>query len=506
MATSPNPSLPWEIIFQIISEAARTHPISFLFQTRLVNSTFATEIFNNILTHNRLDVDWLSAFNSNYRQRRKKPRCSFPERLKRKFLYQRIKLSTQPRRPCDLTRIMHEYLESEQMVQRAQYRNIDTETQIQEFVDVLVGAANGPLVTVYLDTDLDSPRSKDWHTLQAHRARQEVWFMLIFSAIMRDDPGDVKLLMEDAFQGLMDWSRLFLTCPFRVIAEEGSPAVLNILFQYGDWPDVWSVSWRTSRIERTLKFAIEAGNFPVVDLWLDECPTPRGSRTFPPVAYAVAFVELARAGEVKRLRYLNEQWAHYTAPALDPTIRLKAFIEAIKASQVDTAEFLADQRTFDINSTAPGYTHGPLFPALHDCKPAVRLAMVQMLLSAGADPNRTYPGVRGTPLQAALKQQDPEQEYALADLLLENGADPNARVGKAVNKMRAPLLYAARRGQIGLVHWLFEHGADPRIAWGQLTLIDEARRGNVLEKVKVLLKEFGWDERMEKWLEDFQDR
>ncbi|KAL4907647.1 hypothetical protein BDW74DRAFT_111478 [Aspergillus multicolor] len=176
----------------------------------------------------------------------------------------------------------------------------------------------------------------------------------------------------------------------------------------------------------------------------------------------------------------------------------EAFVEAIKHSQATVAEWLCDAAKFDVDQEMVKYPKRALFTALQDCSTSHRYRTIEMILLKRADPNRTYAAVTGTPLQAALQMKEPDRQH-IVDLLLSSGADPNARTRKDVRRMRAPLLYAARRGEVDLLRNLFKHRADPRVICRCLTIVDEAKRGKIREEVAEMLVEFGWEERFRDW-------
>lgn len=108
----------------------------------------------------------------------------------------------------------------------------------------------------------------------------------------------------------------------------------------------------------------------------------------------------------------------------------------------------------------------PLHIAIGCCRqPALRHALVRLLLSYGASPQRTDADGRG-PLFLALLHQD----IALLEMLLEHGADPNTEVGFADKSLlwwaRSEYLYETYGRELPEQPALETLGdADALIAW-----------------------------------------
>ncbi|GAX73851.1 hypothetical protein CEUSTIGMA_g1301.t1 [Chlamydomonas eustigma] len=117
--------------------------------------------------------------------------------------------------------------------------------------------------------------------------------------------------------------------------------------------------------------------------------------------------------------------------------------------------------------------------ALHLAVENGDVAVVTMLLEAGADPNILDFDKRSA-LHLALEQLD----VPLVELLLAHKADPNQTSQDFVS----PLHFAAQRGPARLLQALLDRGGDPRVVnedgWAPLHLA--ARSGNA-EKARLLL-------------------
>ncbi len=100
----------------------------------------------------------------------------------------------------------------------------------------------------------------------------------------------------------------------------------------------------------------------------------------------------------------------------------------------------------------PYYT--PLLTAC-EARHTHKAELVQLLLSAGADPNLTLPASQWSPLMSAAATGSP----ALVQLLLQAGADPHRRNDDDAT----PLLLAARVQSVESIRALLKAGADPRI-------------------------------------------
>ncbi|KAL3485582.1 ankyrin repeat-containing domain protein [Aspergillus germanicus] len=315
-------------------------------------------------------------------------------------------------------------------------------------------------------------------------------------AISRNDPVALQNLLEDGEDAgkihiIWIWSHLFDGSPLCLAAQKGTREIMETLLLHG--------TWTGSGCERgAIKKAIRAGNRAVLDVWLDDSRLSRGSETVPSTTFFTAFLEFVRVGDFEMVEYLSPRYKRYGSDFAE--LHFMAFIEAIKASNVVIVEWLHDHGEFDINETV-GHHETALFAALRHCEPAVKVAMVKMLLARGAKPNGQHPRIQGTPLQVAIRQDATE----LIDLLLDHGADPIARTSRGIRRhrtrLRYPLLYAARKGNLWLVRRLLECGANPLVVFWRRTLTDEAKAGRVAVEVREMLVEFGWAERYDKWVQ-----
>ncbi|KAL4919089.1 ankyrin repeat-containing domain protein [Aspergillus aurantiobrunneus] len=482
MASASPPRLPPEILFLILKHAIDDYSIPELFQTRLVNTTFAEEILAYLFQTDRLEEERFNAHRANYW-------TPFPKRLKRLYLHKKI--DRYHERPCALSHLVHEYLDGNTGVAMLEK---DRDIQIQKIVDSMILA--GPGILAYLNSDLhDKLRaSSPFYSQSSTYQAKQLQVALMIGAIRRGDVVDVQILLENNGALHIIWSNFFGTSPLLLVAQIGTGSIMETLLLYGDWTSAWTPDWLSPGAFKALKIAIRNGNRHLIDAWLDDSRIHQKSETFPWAAFRVAFIQLVRVGDIEMVEYLNERCGRY---GNDPeSMRFEAFMEAIKNSYVDIADLLCDHGNFDINQESVEYLKGPLFTALYDCDPAVRDEMVKMLLERGADPNRTYSTVSGTALQAALQQR----RRRIVGLLLDHGADPNARMESNMRRKRPPLLHAARKADVAIVRQLFIHGADPRVVCRRLTIIDEARRGNILNNVLEMLVEFGWEVIFNEWL------
>jgi ankyrin repeat protein len=127
-----------------------------------------------------------------------------------------------------------------------------------------------------------------------------------------------------------------------------------------------------------------------------------------------------------------------------------ALINAILSSQTDRAASLVRQGTPVNLPSKHGST--PLYTAAVQGE----LAIVRLLLEAGADPNQESSGEsEGIPLCAAASWGRTE----VVRLLLEHGADPNLAERPKDGAMTA-LRWARRKGHSETAQVLLEAGAD----------------------------------------------
>lgn len=109
------------------------------------------------------------------------------------------------------------------------------------------------------------------------------------------------------------------------------------------------------------------------------------------------------------------------------------------------------------NSAAAGAVSPDGFPVVALAAFLGRLAAVELLLAAGADPNVSAANeMRVTALHAAAAQRDPVVSFALVRLLLGHGA----RVNVAQRGGWTPLHATAAHGPDEQVRLLLAHGAD----------------------------------------------
>jgi hypothetical protein len=500
MATPPR--LPWEILLHIIKIGVEEHywTIPELFQARLVNSTsthysirystyikyaltaaatFADEILTLSLRVDRLDSERLS--HTQWQ--------TMPERLKRLFLH--VKIDQHDSQPCALSQLVHHYLSARPAP--------DRKIQIQQLVDALIPVNHG--ILAYLGPGLYAKLMRTSPFYRQNRNLQIVQLQVALArdAISRNDPVALQNLLEDGEDaGRIHtlWSHLFDGSPICLVAQKGTREIMETLLLHGIWTG--------GGCERgAMKKAIRTGNRAVLDVWLDDSRLSRRSETVPSRTFFTAFLEFVRVGDFEMVEYLSPRYKRYGSGFAE--MHSTAFIEAIKASNVVIAKWLHDHGEFDINETVERHETA-LFAALLHCGLAVKIPMVKMLLARGANPNGQHPRIQGTPLQVAIRQDATE----LIDLLLDHGADPNARTSRSIRRhrtrLRYPLLYAARKGNLWLARRLFECGANPLVVFWRRTLTDEAKAGRVSAEVSEMLVEFGWAERYDKWVQERRTR
>ncbi|KAL4882371.1 ankyrin repeat-containing domain protein [Aspergillus karnatakaensis] len=486
------PMLPPEIILLVLKQAVEVYTIPELFQARLVNTTFADELFALLIRTDRLENERFTVT-----KRYRNYWTPFPERLKRQYL--KVKIDRYHERPCSLSELVHLLLdkESRSRISPGVPRK-NREIRIQHIIDALVHSRN--TIISLLDPDLhEKLNGSSSFYAQNTLQKQQITLLRLFSAIWRDDPNELKNVLQGECGSLfITPSFLFGTTPLHLIAFRGTKEIMEAMLLYADWNSLRTIGWQDSVPGTALKLAIRSQNRAVLDVWLQRIH--QGSKSLSASTFARAFIEFVRVGDIRMVQYLNKKRTRYTEPPVSEFLHFHALMEAVMHGHVDIAAWLhIDSGTdVDLNQVATWDRKGPLFAALQDCPPNTRLEMIKMLLGGGVDPNHTSTVVRGTPLQAALQQRQDRDK--IVQLFLEHGADPNARVARNVNKMRSPLLYAARQGDVELLRRLFELGADPRVVCRRLTIVDEAKRGNILKDVKEMLVEFGWKERFSVWL------
>ncbi|KAL2836761.1 ankyrin repeat-containing domain protein [Aspergillus pseudoustus] len=478
------PKLPSEILLLIIKHGVEWYwAIPEIFKARLVSTIFADEILTLLLQTDRIGKEFFYE-PKRYSDRHLYRWTTLPERLK--HLYLRAKIDQNGSRPCSLSKLVHDYLDS----RPSPDRNI----QVQQIVDALVPV--GHQIGSYLDPDLYKHLMAISPFYRANWATQIVQLQIALArdAITRNDSVTLQNVLEDGEDAggvHLLWSHLFGTSPLCIAARIGTREIMETLLQYG--------TWHGGGPERAaMKIAIHCGNRAVLDAWLDPERLSRRSDSCPWQTFRTAFIEFARVGDMEMVEYLSGRCGWYWT---DPSgTHFDVFMEAIRSGQLAVAEWILKLGWFEIEYATARFTNPKtaLFVALHDCEPGVRVPMVRMLLSHGADPNELCPSVKGTPLQAAIRLNDPQ----LVHLLLDHGADASARTPGSIQRLRtrlrAPLLYAARRGDVQLVRKLFKHGANPLVVFRGRTLMDEAKAGRV-EEVREMLFEFGWAEKFDEW-------
>jgi hypothetical protein len=412
-----------------------------------------------------------------------------PERLKRLFLH--VKIDQHDLQPCALSQLVHHYLSA----RPAPDRNI----QVQRLIDALVPVNYG--ILAYLGPGLHAKLMRTSPFYRQNRNLQVVQLQIALArdAISRNDPVALQNLLEDgedAGEIHILWSHLFSGSPLCLAAQRGTAEIMETLLLHG--------TWTGSGCERgAIKKAIRAKNRAVLDVWLDDSRLSRRSETVPSTTFCTALLEFVRAGDLEMVEYLSPRFKRY-GPYFEE-LHFKALIEAIKLGSVVIAQWLHEHGEFDIDETA-WYHETALFAALRDCEINVKVPMVKMLLTRGANPDGQHPSIPGTPLQIAIQRN----ETKLIDLLLDHGANPNTRTSRGIRRhrtrLRHPLLYAARKGNIWLVRRLFECGANPLVLSWRKSLTDEAKAGRVSREVREMLVEFEWAGRYDEWVQERRAR
>ena len=166
-------------------------------------------------------------------------------------------------------------------------------------------------------------------------------------------------------------------------------------------------------------------------------------------------------------KYLLERGADinsYTRAIPTAKGGMTALLYAAREGYQEMAELLLD-RGADIKASSANRTSPLLIAILNG---HVTLAM--KLLDRGADPNAADAYGRG-PLFAAV-EMDAGDRTALIHALVDRGADVNARTAYRFmqgddsgvdSEGQTPFLRAALLGDVELMRYLLDHGADPKI-------------------------------------------
>ena len=132
-----------------------------------------------------------------------------------------------------------------------------------------------------------------------------------------------------------------------------------------------------------------------------------------------------------------------------------AFFDAMRAGDLKTVREMAirNPKILEWKSNYPS--------VLHRAAEESTVEIVEYLLSLGFDVNSNPEGERGfevTPLCYAAARMSRDKREAMVRFLVERGANANAGAGKN----STPLHGAALHESPELIHYLMDHGADPR--------------------------------------------
>jgi hypothetical protein len=174
--------------------------------------------------------------------------CSlFPAWLKRQYL--RRKIDRNRERPCALSLLTSRLLNGVALA----HPGIDSDILIHHLIDALVFSGRGMIS--YLNPYLHGRLSElsVYYRVGSSQWRQ-TRIVMIFSAIWRDDPGELKILLQVEGGSLFTyWSNFYGSASHSV---PGSGAVMKTLLLYGDWESAWMHSWLHATPSAALKFPI----------------------------------------------------------------------------------------------------------------------------------------------------------------------------------------------------------------------------------------------------------
>jgi len=176
-------------------------------------------------------------------------------------------------------------------------------------------------------------------------------------------------------------------------------------------------------------------------------------------------VEAAHAGDTITIRKLLAQGVDPNIPNAKGLMPLRALVlgdrdPTLHAQYVRAATLLLD-RGANVNDAKP---KGSTIIRSALWSPQQSVAMIELLLEHEADPNFVEPMTGTAPLHTELLWLDTHTEnntthpnaIAVLSMLLNAGADPNAND----NDGQTPLDYAIKLGNIKVLELLLAHGAD----------------------------------------------
>ncbi|KAI9927603.1 hypothetical protein AWENTII_006435 [Aspergillus wentii] len=384
--------LPWELVQQILECAVEILPLSDLFQTRLICTTFSDEIFTLLLSTPRLDDEAWSCTRLG-RDEAVRRWTTFPDRLKRQYLYHKIQQHTYS--PCVYSEFVHEALDSQGQL---------SPNKREEFISQMIDAtwwSHYQFNLVFCTDKRD--QWKKWyetHLYTYYMARRlppiaaDVRVALLCSAIRRNDTVTAQKLLNEKV-GMDEFCYRFGAMPIDFAAKWGGREIIAMLIKKGKPIEYDMGDWH-SKCAFTL--AARNRNFDALESYIEHCKPP-GTYCSVSTAMIKAAKTMARIGDIEMLDFLGERYNRDTS-----ILRYEALIAAIKSGQLSTIQHIFNLGEFDLDMRTESSFKGLLFSAIYDSEPDPRFAVVKLLLENGVDPNQSFPGVGVTALQRTLRE------------------------------------------------------------------------------------------------------
>lgn len=375
---------------------------------------FADEIMNFLIKSPRLEHD-IFRFGKISEHDLRNMWAQFPDRFKRQYINKKI--GDHPKRPCMMSRHIHEVAEISDQNLCEGKEGVSMET----LIDAWLCGKHRPLRYMIDETTFEE--CFFWYDAQQRDRLREPWvtweppeqtlrIVIVVNAILRGDSEALQRFIDDGAD-LQEESTRFGLIPLQVASSRGNADITKVLVENNCSMEFRFFFYTTFHATDVLCDAVRNDNIEALEVWIDHIKSTCNSivRRIRPVIQSAA-----RAGKVDSARLLLRI---FESEPIIVDLAYFCLIQGIKTGQAQIVNFVMSKYGGYKGVKHNSRDKGPLLTALQDCPGgSPRGSVLTILLNHGFDPNvRQFPSSR-LPLQIAVEKADLDS----ALILLQYGA------------------------------------------------------------------------------------